>query len=150
MDVNSEVQITAIDQQHLHLHLNRSSVAMRLATPEAVHGSSVDTAVGQFVARDVGEFRIDARGGPIAATSLSGSLSFVNGKTTLSQRAGERAEIGSRDGGLTLAFAAPKVDAFWAFVRARDAADVGGGAMRHVPLQSLLASASGDAGRRGE
>ena len=123
---------------------------MRLATPEAVHGSSVDTAVGQFVARDVGEFRIDARGGPIAATSLSGSLSFVNGKTTLSQRAGERAEIGSRDGGLTLAFAAPKVDAFWAFVRALDAAGVGGGAMRHVPLQSLLASASGDAGRRGE
>ena len=44
VDVNSEVQITAIDQQRLRLHLNRSSVAMRLATPEAVRGSSVDTA----------------------------------------------------------------------------------------------------------
>ena len=150
MDSNSEVQVTAIDPHQLRLLLKRGSVAMRLVTAEAVQGTSVDTAVGQFMARDLGEFRIDARGGPIAATSLHGSLFFASGKTTLGERAGERAQITSRDGELTVGFAAPKVDAFRAFVLARDAADAAPSALRRTSLQTLQASASGDADRRSE
>jgi hypothetical protein len=133
LDVNTEVQVDQLDDAQLRLRLNRGSLALRSATPEAARETSVDAGPGRFTPAEPGEFRLDVQGNAIAAQAWRGGLLIAGGGSSLTLQAGQRALASPvPGGGANFTLQTPVSDDFQGFVQSRDAAFDGRTATRYV------------------
>lgn len=78
LDLDSRIVFERLDDERLVLRLERGTLALRLATPEAARIAEVSTPSGSFKPRRPGEYRIDRHG--LNATTDDDFARFVQGR----------------------------------------------------------------------
>jgi hypothetical protein len=131
IDVDSELEVSQLDDDQLRLQLLHGSMAMRVAVTDAVPGTAVQTPAGSFTPLEPGEFRVDLRGGPPSVSAWRGALEFVSSGSRLRVESGQRVTVLDAASG-HYSFANPARDDFSGFVDSRDAAFDGRTATRYV------------------
>ena len=119
LDASSELEVTALDDEHLGLQLHSGSVAVRLRTREAAREFELVTAEGRFGALRTGSYRFDRDDDTTEATVASGQLQFSAPDSGVTVNAGQRAEFWN-DGGTRHDFGSPREDAFSDWVAASE------------------------------
>ena len=61
LDSGTEVEVTELNDDRVHLHLRSGSLALRLRSAESVREFAVTTSEGRFEPQRVGHYRIDRK-----------------------------------------------------------------------------------------
>lgn len=98
IDEGSELEISLLDDDHLHLQLHQGDVAVRLRTREAANEFELTTAEGRFKAERAGTYRIGRDDDTSDATTVNGLLQVRAPDAGITVKAGQRYEIWSENG----------------------------------------------------
>src|SRR5213076_1100580 len=95
LDADSSLEIIALDDDNLRLHLHYGSVSVRIRNPEALAGFELSTPEGRLRMREPGRLRVDAeRVQDTSVVNVFEGVALVDGGASqLTVRAGRRVEI---------------------------------------------------------
>ena len=95
LDGDSELEVSALDDDSFRLHLSYGSVSVRVRNPEALRGLELTTAQARVALAQPGWVRIDAeRPAGTSVVSVLEGAADVDGTTgSVTLRAGKRAEL---------------------------------------------------------
>lgn len=95
LDGDSSLEVLALDDDNLRLHLHYGSASIRIRNAEALDGFEIGTPHGRVRMREPGRLRVDAERTPdTSVVDVFEGLALVDSAgSTLSVRAGRRAEM---------------------------------------------------------
>lgn len=125
VDVHSELEVLALDDEKISFRLHSGSLSARLRSREAAREFSVLTEEGRFLPTQTGSYRIDRFDDTSNGTVWSGQMRFDGKGTSLAMNPGNRVEFWreDEDKGLKYQFAEVRNDAFAAWVSDNDIRD---------------------------
>lgn len=122
IDVDTELEVTRLDDSHFELRLNSGSVDVRLRTSAAASEFELAVREGQFRAGVPGRYRFDSDGAASRASALEGRLQFQSRDGTVRLGEGQVAEFW-QEGGTQHRFGPIRGDGFAEWVAERDQRD---------------------------
>lgn len=131
LDGDSNLEVTELDDDSLRLRLNYGSASVRVRSPEMLAGFELSTPQARVVLTEAGVVRVDTERAPDTSlvTVLAGAALVEGAGTSLTVRAGRRAEVRGEDIGT----GAAQRDRFDEWAQARDQRDDNVTALRYVP-----------------
>jgi len=129
---NTELEISALDDERLSLHLHSGSVTARLRTREAANEFDLVTEEGRFRAERSGSYRFDRTDDTSAATAYTGQVSYEHDGTALTVQQGQRVEFWKQRGVPQYATSTPQRDDFGDWVASRDSREERSVSSRYV------------------
>jgi len=132
LDAGSELEIIAIDDDHIGLQLHGGSVAARLRDAEAANEFELRTGEGRFIVHRPGRYRFDRRDASSHVTVWSGEAVYEGPGSALTVDAGQRAEFWIENGAAQYSLTDPVNDAFASWADQRDRNDERSVAQQYV------------------
>jgi len=134
LDSNSELEVTALDDERLQLRLESGSAYVRVPDLANTGALELTTDDGRFVVQRNGNYRFDREGSTSRVTVYSGGARYEGPNSGLPVTTGQRAEFWIDSGGVAqYTLTAPVSDAFAAWNNDRDRREpTGGTALRYV------------------
>ncbi len=133
LDGNTELEVTALDDERLSLHLLGGSAIARVPDLAGAGLFDLGTDEGRFVVQRSGSYRFDREGGNSRVSVYSGQARYEGPNSGLPVNAGQRAEFWIDSGGVAqYNMTAPVNDAFTAWNNDRDRRVVPGVSARYV------------------
>jgi hypothetical protein len=123
LDGGSELEVTELNDERVHLHLHHGSLALRLRSAESAREFSVTTREGRFDPLRSGHYRIDAEDDGSFAGVIAGAMRFEASDSALEINAGQRAEFWSERGVTHYSWSALPNDRFGDWVAQQDRQD---------------------------
>jgi hypothetical protein len=123
LDAGTELEVVAIDDEHVALQLHGGSVATQLQDAESAHEFELRTAEGRFVVHRPGRYRFDRTDASSYVTVWSGEAAYEGDGTALTVQAGQRAEFWLENNAAQYALSDPVRDGFAAWSEQRDRGD---------------------------
>ena len=121
LDSSTELEVTALDDDHVSLELVSGSASARINDLAGAGQFDLSTDEGRFVVQRAGSYRFDRDGTASRATVLSGLVRYEGANSGLPVTAGQRAEFWIDSGGVAqYALSAPVNDDFAAWNSDRD------------------------------
>ena len=121
LDVDTELEVLRLDDDHLHLQLHRGASQVQLRDGELAQQFELVTAEGRFHTDRPGTYRFDRIGSRTQATALNGQLFYDGQQQALTIQSGQRAEfLFDGNGRAQYAVIEPKRDAFASWNNERD------------------------------
>ncbi|PLY41350.1 hypothetical protein CSZ94_16120 [Janthinobacterium sp. ROICE36] len=95
LDGDSELEVSALDDDHFTLHLRYGTVSVRVRNPDALRGFELTTAQARVTLTQPGWVRIDAgrQPGTSVVSVLEGAADVDGATGSVTLRAGKRAEL---------------------------------------------------------
>ncbi|MET3130281.1 hypothetical protein AAKU55_000534 [Oxalobacteraceae bacterium GrIS 1.11] len=97
LDLDSELEVNQLDDEHFSLRLNYGSVGVRIKNPDLLRGFELRTEQARVVFEQPGWLRVDGRSGASAVSVLAGVARVEGGGASLPARAGQRVEISDEE-----------------------------------------------------
>ncbi|MEP6875776.1 MAG: FecR family protein, partial [Burkholderiales bacterium] len=133
LDSNTELEITALDDERLSLQLIDGSATARVVDQAGAGLFDLSTDEGRFVVQRNGSYRFDREGGNSRVSVYSGQARYEGPNSGLPVNAGQRAEFWIDSGGVAqYSMSAPVNDAFTAWNNDRDRRAVASVSARYV------------------
>jgi len=133
LDSGTELEVTALDDDHLSLQLVSGSAIARVVDLANAGQVELSTDEGRFVVQRAGSYRFDRDGTASRVTVYSGLARYEGPNSGLPVAAGQRAEFWIDSGGVAqYTLSAPVNDAFAAWNSDRDRRVVVGASARYV------------------
>ena len=121
LDSNTELEVSAIDDDHVSLELVSGSASARIVDLAGAGQFDLSTDEGRFVVQRAGSYRFDRDGTASRVTAYSGLVRYEGANSGLPVTAGQRAEFWIDSGGVAqYALSAPVNDDFAAWNNDRD------------------------------
>ena len=133
LDSNTELEVSALDDDHLSLQLVSGSASARVVDLASVGQFDLSTDEGRFVVQRAGSYRFDRDGSASRATVTNGLVRYEGANSALAVTPGQRAEFWIDSGGVAqYTMSAPVSDEFAAWNSDRDRRVVAGVSARYV------------------
>jgi hypothetical protein len=123
LDAGTELEIVAVDDDHIGLQLHGGSVAVRLRDAEAANEFELRTGEGRFVVHGPGRYRFDRRDASSHLTVRSGEAVYEGPGSALTVYAGQHAEFWMENGAAQYSLTDPVNDTFASWTDQRDRND---------------------------
>ena len=133
LDSNTELEVSALDDERLSLQLINGSATARVVDQVGAGLFDLSTDEGRFVVQRNGSYRFDREGGNSRISVYSGQARYEGPNSGLPVNAGQRAEFWIDSGGVAqYGMSAPVNDAFTAWNSDRDRRTVASVSARYV------------------
>jgi len=133
LDSNSELEVSALDDERISLQLVSGSATARVVDLAGVGQFDVSTDEGRFVVQRSGSYRFDRDGSASRVSVYSGLAHYEGPNSGLSVSPGQRGEFWIDSGGVAqYTMSAPVNDAFAAWNSDRDRRVVASTSVRYV------------------
>jgi len=121
LDSSTELEVTALDDDHVSLELVSGSASARIVDLAGAGQFDLSTDEGRFVVQRAGSYRFDRDGTASRVTAYNGLVRYEGANSGLPVTAGQRAEFWIDSGGVAqYALSAPVNDDFTAWNNDRD------------------------------
>ncbi|MBJ7313356.1 hypothetical protein H7U20_24610 [Rugamonas sp. CCM 8940] len=133
LDGDSDLEVSQLDDDSLHLYLHYGSASVRIRDNELVRDFELSTPQARVTLSEPGWLRVDAgRSADSSVVSVFAGMAQVDGAgNTVSLRSGHRVEVGNEE----LRTGAARRDAFDNWAEARERRDQAGPASRYLPAE---------------
>ena len=133
LDSSTELEVSALDDEHLSLQLVSGSASARIVDMAGAGSFDLSTDEGRFVVQRAGSYRFDRDGSASRITVYNGLARYEGPNSGLPVAAGQRAEFWIDSGGVAqYTLSAPVNDAFAAWNNDRDRRIMPGVSARYV------------------
>ena len=133
LDSSAELEVTALDDEHLSLQLISGSAAARVVDLVGAGQFDLSTDEGRFIVQRAGSYRFDRDGSASRVTVYSGLARYEGPNSGLPVSPGQRAEFWVDSGGVAqYTMSAPVNDVFLAWNSERDRRVVASVSARYV------------------
>ena len=123
LDGASELEVSALDDERVNVHLHSGSLALRLRSAESAREFSVTTREGRYEPQRAGHYRVDQEDDGSFGGVIAGSMRFEASDSQLELNAGQRAEFWSERGVTHYSWSSLPSDRFGDWVAQQDRED---------------------------
>jgi hypothetical protein len=93
LDGDTDLEVLALDDRVVRLHLHEGSVALQLPVTESAREFEITTSEGRVQTLQRSHYRVDRRDGRTAVTAWDGNLRFISRDANIDVYSGQRSEF---------------------------------------------------------